>query len=37
MSKTSAKARIETLQSWVSWVSKQKGYPKAKTKKKEEY
>jgi hypothetical protein len=37
MSKTSAKARIETLQSWVSWASKQKGYPKVKTKKKEEF
>ena len=32
MSKVSAKARIETLQSWVSWVSKQKGYPKVKQK-----
>jgi hypothetical protein len=36
MSKISAKARIETLQSWISWVSKQKGYPKTQTKNKED-
>ena len=30
MSKTSAKQKIETLMGWISWVSKQKGYPKAK-------
>ena len=32
MSKTSAKQKIETLQGWISWVSKQKGYPKVKQK-----
>jgi len=32
MSKTSAKQRLETLQSWVSWISRQKGYPKSKPK-----
>ena len=32
MSKTSNKQRIETLQGWISWVSKQKGYPKVKQK-----
>ena len=37
MSKTSTKAKLETLQGWISYVSRQKGYPKAKTKKKEEY
>ena len=33
MSKTSDKQKIETLQGWLSWVTKQKGYPKAKPKK----
>jgi len=33
MSKTSSKQKIETLYSWLSWVSKQKGYPKSKPKK----
>lgn len=32
MSKTSNKTRLETLQGWISWVSKQKGYPKQKQK-----
>jgi hypothetical protein len=32
MSKTSTKAKLETLQGWISWVSRQKGYPKQKTK-----
>jgi hypothetical protein len=37
MSKTSTKAKLETLQGWVSWVSRQKGYPKAKVKAKKEF
>ena len=36
MSKTSHKQRLETLQGWVSWASKQKGYPKKAVKKKRE-
>ena len=32
MSKSSTKNKLETLQSWVSWVSRQKGYPKVKVK-----
>jgi hypothetical protein len=36
MSKTSAKQKIETLMGWISWISKQKGYPKAKKVKKED-
>lgn len=36
MSKNSSKQRIETLQGWISWVSKQKGYPKKKPKVKRE-
>ena len=36
MSKTTPKQRLETLQSWVSWASKQKGYPKKAVKKKRE-
>jgi hypothetical protein len=32
MSKTSNKHRLEVLQGWVSWISKQKGYPKTKIK-----
>jgi hypothetical protein len=36
MSKTSAKQKIETLTGWISWISKQKGYPKAKKVKKED-
>ena len=36
MSKTSHKQRLETLQSWVSWTSKRKGYPKTNIKKKRE-
>lgn len=32
MSKTSNKQRLDVLQGWVSYVSKQKGYPKAKQK-----
>jgi hypothetical protein len=35
MSKTSARQKLETLQGWISWVSRQKGYPKKKVKKKE--
>lgn len=35
MSKTSNKQRLDVLQGWVSYVSKQKGYLKAKVKKKE--
>ena len=37
MSKTSAKQRLEVLQGWISYVSRQKGYPKAKVKKKESF
>jgi hypothetical protein len=37
MSKTSNKQRLETLQNWVSWASRQKGYPKAKVKAKKEF
>lgn len=36
MSKISNKQRLETLQGWISWVSKQKGYPKPNVKKKRE-
>ena len=36
MSKNSNKQRLETLQGWLSWVTKQKGYPKAKVKTKVE-
>jgi len=36
MSKTSSKQKIETLQSWVQWTSRQKGYPKKKVKVKNE-
>jgi len=36
MSKNSNKQRIETLQSWIQWASRQKGYPKAKVKTKVE-
>jgi len=36
MSKTSHKQKLETLQGWISWVSKQKGYPKKTVKKKRE-
>lgn len=32
MSKNSNKQRLETLQGWLSWVTKQKGYPKVKVK-----
>jgi hypothetical protein len=32
MSKNSNKQRVETLMVWISWISKQKGYPKAKVK-----
>jgi hypothetical protein len=32
MSKNSNKQRLETLMGWLSWISKQKGYPKAKVK-----
>jgi hypothetical protein len=32
MSKNSNKQRVETLMGWISWISKQKGYPKSKTK-----
>jgi hypothetical protein len=35
MSKSSTKNKLETLQGWVSWVSRQKGYPKKKVKVKE--
>lgn len=35
MSKNSAKQRLDTLQGWISWVSRQKGYPKTKRKNKE--
>lgn len=35
MSKSS-KQRYETLQGWISWVSKQKTYPKTKVKTKRE-
>jgi len=35
MSKTSSKQRIETLQGWISWVSKRPNYLKKKVKKKE--
>jgi hypothetical protein len=34
MSRSSSKQKIEVLQGWVSWVSKQKGYPKTKVKEK---
>jgi len=34
MSKVSNKQRLETLQGWLSWITKQKGYPKNKVKKK---
>ena len=37
MSKNSAKQRMETLQGWIQWVSRQKGYPKKKVKKKEDF
>ena len=36
MSKNSNKQRLETLQGWLSWITKQKGYPKAKVKTKVE-
>jgi len=36
MSKVSNKQRLESLQGWISWASKQKGYPKAKVKTKRE-
>jgi hypothetical protein len=35
MGKISGKQRLETLQSWISWISKQKGYPKSKPKSKD--
>jgi hypothetical protein len=35
MSKSSTKNKLETLQGWISWVSRQKGYPKMKVKVKE--
>jgi len=35
MSKNSAKQRLETLQGWISWISKRPNYPKKKVKKKE--
>lgn len=37
MSKISNKQRVESLVGWVSYVSKQKGYPKSKVKKKKEF
>lgn len=37
MSKTSNKQRLDVLQGWVSYVSKQKGYPKAKIKARKEF
>lgn len=37
MSKNSAKQRLEVLQGWVSYVSRQKGYPKKKVKIKKEF
>jgi hypothetical protein len=37
MSKSSTKNKLETLQGWVSWVSRQKGYPKTKVKTKKEF
>jgi hypothetical protein len=36
MSKTSNKQKIETLQGWIQWASRQKGYPKKKVKVKNE-
>lgn len=30
MSKTSTKQKLETLQGWLSWIVKQKGYSKPK-------
>jgi hypothetical protein len=36
MSKTSSKQRLEVLQNWIQWTSRQKGYPKAKVKTKKE-
>lgn len=32
MSKSSNKQKIEILNGWISWTSKQKGYPKTKVK-----
>jgi len=37
MSKVSSKQRLETLQGWISYVSRQKGYPKKKVKTKKEF
>jgi hypothetical protein len=37
MSKNSSKQRLEVLQGWISYVSRQKGYPKTKVKTKKEF
>ena len=37
MSKISAKQRLETLQGWISWISKRPNYPKKKPLKKKEF
>jgi hypothetical protein len=36
MSRISSKQRLETLQGWIQWTSRQKGYPKKKIKTKKE-
>jgi len=37
MSKTSNKQKLEVLQGYVSYISRQKGYPKKKVKTKKEF